>query len=88
VAALIRINREFAYWITLVGFGGQGAAMWVAGRKPYGFLWKAFGFDPDRQVRSTLNELVARMRATPPGVLPPEDEVARAEAHEESDDHL
>jgi len=80
VAALIRINREFAYWISLVGFGGQGAAMWVAGRKPYGFLWKAFGFDPDRQVRATLNELVKRMRATPPEALPGDDEVARAEA--------
>jgi hypothetical protein len=31
-------------------------------------------------VRATLNELVKRMRATPPEALPRDDEVARAEA--------
>lgn len=70
VAALIKLNREFAYWISLVGFGGQGAAMWVAGRKPYGFLWKAFGFDPDSQIRATLNEVVVRMQASGGAGLP------------------
>lgn len=61
VAALIKLNTEYAFWISTVGFGGQGAAMWIAGRKPYNFVWKAFGFSPDRQIRSTLRGLVAQI---------------------------
>lgn len=71
VAAMIRVHREFAFWISTVGFGGMGAAMWIAGRKPYGILWRAFGFSPDRQIRSTLRELIARIAATGGGPIDP-----------------
>lgn len=70
VAALIKLNSEYATWISTVGFGGQGAAMWVAGRKPYNFVWKAFGFSPDRQIRSTLKGLVARISSSGDAGLP------------------
>lgn len=76
VAALIRLNREFAYWISTVGFAGQGAGTWIAGRKPYGRLWKAFGFDPDSQIRSTLDELTAKMAGAGAGVMPDPDGLA------------
>ena len=73
VAAMVRLNREFAYWISQVGFGGQGAGMWIAGRKPYGRLWKAFGFDPDKQVRASLDELVAKMDGAATSMPDPDD---------------
>lgn len=79
VAALIKLNTEYAFWISTVGFGGQGAAMWVAGRKPYNFVWKAFGFSPDKQIRSTLRGLVAQISATGDAGLP---EVEADEADE------
>lgn len=84
VAALIKLNREFAFWISTVGFGGQGAGMWIAGRKPYGRLWKAFGFDPDSQIRSSINELTAKMAGTGAGVVPDPDEL-KVGRDEESD---
>lgn len=74
VAALIKLNSEYAFWISTVGFGGQGAAMWIAGRKPYNFVWKAFGFSPDRQIRSTLRGLVAQISAGGAADLPEVDE--------------
>jgi len=74
VAALIKLNSEYAFWISTVGFGGQGAAMWVAGRKPYNFVWKAFGFSPDRQIRSTLRGLVAQISEKGDAGLPEVDE--------------
>lgn len=74
VAALIKLNSEYATWISTVGFGGQGAAMWVAGRKPYNFVWKAFGFSPDRQIRSTLKGLVAQISDNGDAGLPEVDE--------------
>jgi AcrR family transcriptional regulator len=74
VAALIKLNTEYAFWISTVGFGGQGAAMWVAGRKPYNFVWKAFGFSPDKQIRSTLRGLVAQISANGDAGLPEVDE--------------
>lgn len=77
VAALIKLNTEYAFWISTVGFGGQGAAMWVAGRKPYNFVWKAFGFSPDKQIRSTLRGLVAQISENGDAGLP---EVAEDEA--------
>lgn len=73
VAALIRINREFAFWISTVGFASQGAGTWIAGRRPYGRLWKAFGFDPDTQINSTLSALVARLKAEPGDSIPDPD---------------
>jgi AcrR family transcriptional regulator len=76
VAALIKLNTEYAFWISTVGFGGQGAAMWVAGRKPYNFVWKAFGFSPDKQIRSTLRGLVAQISANGDAGLP---EIAEGE---------
>lgn len=60
VAMLIKTNRDFAYWMSVIGFGGQGAATWIAGRRPYSALWKIFGFSPDRQINATISELVAR----------------------------
>lgn len=65
VAVLIRTNQEFAFWISTVGFGSQGAATWMAGRRPYSPLWKAFGFSPDRQFRATVSELVIRLKQAP-----------------------
>ncbi len=61
VAALIKLNSEFAYWISAVGFGGFGAGAWIAGRKPYSGVWRAFGFSPDKQIRATLREMTARL---------------------------
>lgn len=78
VAVLIKLRPEFAFWVSTVGFGGLGAAMWVAGRKPYGLLWRAFGFDPDRQIRASLRELVARIAASGGGGLPDEQEIEAA----------
>lgn len=75
VAALIRLNREFAFWISTVGFGGQGAGMWIAGRRPYGRLWRAFGFDPDSQIKSSLRELTAKMAGAGAGTVPDPDEL-------------
>ncbi|MGI9116067.1 MAG: TetR/AcrR family transcriptional regulator [Gaiellales bacterium] len=63
VAAMIRINAEYAYWVSTIGFSTLGAAMWVAGRKPYGLIWRAFGFDPDSQVSSSIDEAVRRITA-------------------------
>lgn len=82
VAALIKLNGEFAFWISTVGFGGLGAAMWIAGRKPYNFLWRAFGFAPDRQISSTIRELVARIAATGGHGLPELDDLAPDETAE------
>lgn len=75
VAALIKLNREFAFWISTVGFGGQGAGMWIAGRKPYGRLWKAFGFDPDSQIQSSLRELTAKMAGAGIDSVPDPDDL-------------
>jgi AcrR family transcriptional regulator len=61
VALLIKTNKDFAFWISTVGFGGQGSATWIAGRKPYGAMWRLFGFSPDRQITTTINELVTRL---------------------------
>jgi AcrR family transcriptional regulator len=74
VAALIKLNSEFAYWISSVGFGGTGAAMWIAGRKPYSAVWRAFGFSPDKQIRSTLRELTARIAKADGESLAEDDE--------------
>lgn len=73
VALLIKTNSEFAYWITVVGFASQGAGMWIAGRKPYSPLWRAFGFSPDKQIRTTVQELIARMAKTPTNAIPDPD---------------
>ena len=69
----IKTNSEFAYWITVVGFASQGAGMWIAGRKPYSPLWRAFGFSPDKQIRTTVQELIARMAKTPTNAIPDPD---------------
>lgn len=61
VALLIKTNRDFAFWISTVGFAGQGAATWIAGRKPYSARWKLFGFSPDRQIKSSIDMLVTRL---------------------------
>lgn len=75
VALLIKTNRDFAFWISTVGFGGQGSATWIAGRKPYGALWKVFGFSPERQITSTIDGLVSRLgRVTLTDLPPDEDE--------------
>lgn len=74
VAALIRLNGEFAYWISAVGFGGTGAGTWIAGRKPYSRVWRAFGFSPDRQIRATLREMTARLGSEDPPRLSGDDE--------------
>lgn len=73
VALLIKTNSEFAYWISIVGFASQGAGMWIAGRRPYSPLWRAFGFSPDKQLRSTVQELIARMAKVPAGSMPDPD---------------
>ncbi|MGI9186677.1 MAG: TetR/AcrR family transcriptional regulator [Gaiellales bacterium] len=69
IAAMIKLNSEFAYWISIIGFGTTGAAMWVAGRKPYGPLWKAFGFSPDKQIKATIRELLVRAGASDASAL-------------------
>jgi AcrR family transcriptional regulator len=76
VALLIKTNSEFAYWMSTVGFASQGAGMWIAGRKPYSPLWKAFGFSPEKQIRSTVQELIARMSKTPAQSIPDVDSLA------------
>ena len=65
VALLIKTNSEFAYWISVAGFSAQGAGMWIAGRRPFSPLWKVFGFSPDKPIRTTTRELVARMSKVP-----------------------
>jgi AcrR family transcriptional regulator len=65
VALLIKTNKEFAFWVSTCGFGGQGAATWIAGRRPYSPLWKMFGFSPDRQIKTTIGELVRRVGGSP-----------------------
>ena len=72
VAALIKLNSEFAYWISAVGFGGFGAGAWIAGRKPYSAVWRALGFSPDKQIRSTLKELTANIAKAEAPDLPDE----------------
>jgi len=79
VALLIKTNSEFAYWMSTVGFASQGAGMWIAGRKPYSPLWKAFGFSPEKQIRSTVQELIARMSKAPAHSIPDLDALADAE---------
>jgi AcrR family transcriptional regulator len=79
VALLIKTNSEFAYWITVVGFASQGAGMWMAGRKPYSPLWRAFGFSPDKQIRTTVHELITRMAKTPAHAIPDADSLADEE---------
>ena len=61
VALLIRTNATFAYWTSMVGFGTLGAAMWVAGRRPHSFLWRAFGFSPDAQIDDVVRDLLTRI---------------------------
>jgi hypothetical protein len=85
VAALITLNGQFAFWISAVGFGGLGAATWIAGRKPYRPVWKAFGFDADKQIKSTLGELVAGIAAAGGSDLPSEEVLSDAEQNEPSD---
>jgi hypothetical protein len=53
--------------------------MWIAGRKPYSPLWKAFGFSPEKQIRSTVQELIARMSKAPAHSIPDLDALADAE---------
>jgi hypothetical protein len=65
VALLIKLNREFAFWVTVVGFGGQGAATWIAGRRPSGTIWRIFGFSPTRQIDVTIAELIDRASKGP-----------------------
>jgi len=61
VALLIKTNATFAYWTSIVGFGSLGAAMWVAGRRPHSFLWRAFGFSPDAQIDDVVRDLLTRI---------------------------
>lgn len=61
VALLIKTNATFAYWTSMVGFGSLGAAMWVAGRRPHSFLWRAFGFSPDAQIDDVVRDLLVRI---------------------------
>lgn len=82
VAALIRLNKEFAFWISVVGFASQGAGTWIAGREPYGRLWQAFGFEPDRQILSTLDALVARLAAEPGESIPDPDGLVISPEHD------
>lgn len=63
VAAMIKLDSEYAYWTSTIGFTTLGAAMWIAGRKPYGLVWRVFGFDPDSQVNASIDEAVKRMTA-------------------------
>ncbi|MFZ9668680.1 MAG: TetR/AcrR family transcriptional regulator [Solirubrobacterales bacterium] len=79
VAALITLNKQFAFWISAVGFGGLGAATWIAGRKPYRSVWKAFGFDADKQIQSTLGELVLGIAAAGGSDLPSDEELEGVE---------
>ena len=79
VALLIKTNSEFAYWMSTVGFAAQGAGMWIAGRKPYSPLWKAFGFSPEKQIRSTVRELIARMSKAPAHSIPDLDSLSDVE---------
>jgi AcrR family transcriptional regulator len=79
VALLIKTNSEFAYWISIVGFASQGAGMWIAGRRPYSPLWRAFGFSPDKQIRATVQELIARMTQTPAHAMPDPDSLSEEE---------
>lgn len=79
VALLIKTNSEFAYWISIVGFASQGAGMWIAGRRPYSPLWRAFGFSPDKQIRATVQELIARMTQTPANAMPDPDSLSEEE---------
>lgn len=65
-ALLIKSNQDFAFWISTCGFGGQGAATWIAGRRPYSALWKLFGFNPDRQIKTTISMIVARVGGVSP----------------------
>lgn len=74
VALLIKTNKDFSFWVSTVGFGGQGAATWIAGRKPYGALWKLFGFSPDKQLKSSIEQLVARLRQARMSDVPAEDD--------------
>ena len=60
VALLIKMNRDFAFWVTTAGFGGQGAATWIAGRRPSGTIWRIFGFSPTQQINVTISELIER----------------------------
>jgi hypothetical protein len=55
------------------------SAAWIVGRKPYRPIWKAFGFDADKQIKSSLGELVSGIAAAGGTTLPAEEELARAE---------
>jgi len=63
VGLLIKVNASFAYWTSMVGFASLGAAMWVAGRRPHSFLWRAFGFSPDAQIDDVIDQVLARIEA-------------------------
>jgi len=63
VGLLIKTNASFAYWTSIVGFASLGASMWVAGRRPHSFLWRAFGFSPDSQIDDVVSEVLARIDA-------------------------
>ena len=75
VALLIKTNKDFAFWISTVGFSGQGSATWIAGRKPYSAMWKLFGFNPDKQIKSSIDMLVARLRQVRITDLPADEDV-------------
>ena len=63
VGLLIKLNSTFAYWTSIVGFGTLGASMWIAGRRPHSFLWRAFGFSPEAQIDDVVRDLLVRLEA-------------------------
>ncbi len=84
VGLLIKMNASFAYWTSMIGFASLGAAMWVAGRRPHSFLWRAFGFDPDSQIDDVVDEVLTRLDADcQAGVTAPEI-IAVVDSPEES----
>ena len=76
VALLIKTNKDFAFWISTVGFAGQGSATWIAGRKPYSALWKLIGFSPDKQIKSSIDQLVVRLQQVKATDLPDDEDLA------------
>lgn len=66
IATLIATNQRFAANTSLLGFATIGGGLWIAGRQPGDqktSLWMKLGFDPNKQMSKTIDEMIRIIRA-------------------------
>jgi AcrR family transcriptional regulator len=66
IAAYIKADPKFAMFASITGFATIGGGLWMAGRQPGSKkmpLWKKVGFNPEKQMTDSTNQLIKLIKA-------------------------